>query len=275
MPRKRLTQLFPCLLPLREKQRKLCFYLKMRFDKNTYVWERQDAFLPYQVFKTESPLLNENSGQDMQYQYNKVHNLKLAANKISGLVIRPNQTFSFCLSTKDADKLVPFKDGLSITNGKLEGICGGGLCQMSNMLFWMFLHTPLTVVERHGHAVEYFPSTTEQWPLGIDATVHEGWLDFKISNNTPELYQIRIDFDEFKMYGEILSDKAPDFQYEIFNSSVRYRKTAGKVYREALLNCRRKEIASGMIQESLLDKNVCEIRYPLPLETMVKEKEEA
>ena len=36
MARKRLTQLFPFLLPLRQWQRKKCCYLKMRLDKNHY-----------------------------------------------------------------------------------------------------------------------------------------------------------------------------------------------------------------------------------------------
>ena len=36
MARKRITQIFPFLLPLRVKQRKLFFYLKMRFDRNRY-----------------------------------------------------------------------------------------------------------------------------------------------------------------------------------------------------------------------------------------------
>lgn len=59
-------------------------------------------------------------------------------------------------------------------DGKTLASYGGGLCMLSDMLFWMFLHTPLTIVERHGHAVCSFPTTTEELPKGTDATVSEG-----------------------------------------------------------------------------------------------------
>lgn len=69
------------------------------------------------------------------------------------------------------------------------------------MLFWLFLHTPLTVIERHGHAVESFPSTTEELPCGTDATINEGWLDLKICNDTDNTFQVVVEFDDEYMYG--------------------------------------------------------------------------
>ena len=151
-------------------------------------------------------MLNENSGFDMKYQYNKVHNLKLAAKTIDGLLIapgRPSPSGSLCGGRTAGS---PYRDGLILVNGQIEASYGGGLCQVSNMLFWMFLHT-LTIVERHGHRVESFPSTDEDQPCGTDATVNEGWLDLKVKNETDQTFQILITFDEEYMYGEICSDR--------------------------------------------------------------------
>ena len=178
-------------------------------------------------------MLNENSGFDMKYQINKVHNLKLAAKTINKVIIEPNETFSFWQLVRWADHHEKYKDGLNLVDGKIVGSYGGGLCQLSNMLFWLFLHTPLTVVERHGHAVESFPSTTEDLPCGTDATINEGWLDLKIRNDTDNTFQIEISFDDKYMYGRILSQSPVNIEYSVFNSSVSYIKRNGRTYQIA------------------------------------------
>lgn len=124
--------------------------------------------MPNIVFETASLMLNEKSGFDMKYQTGKVHNLKLAAKTIDKVVIAPNEVFSFWQLVRRADRQEKYKEGLNLVDGKIIGSYGGGLCQLSNMLFWLFLHTPMTVIERHGHAVEWFPPTTEDLPCGTD-----------------------------------------------------------------------------------------------------------
>lgn len=72
-------------------------------------------------------------------------------------MIAPGETFSFWLAVRYADRHTPYKEGLAMVNGELVPQKGGGLCQLSNLLFWLFLNSPLTLVERHGHAVKDFP----------------------------------------------------------------------------------------------------------------------
>ena len=95
MSRKRLTQIFPFLLPLRKWQRKKFFYFKMRADGYRYAQRKSEKILPNLVFETSIPMLNGNSGFDMKYQFNKVYNLKLAAKTIDKIIIEPEETFSF------------------------------------------------------------------------------------------------------------------------------------------------------------------------------------
>lgn len=147
MGRKRVTQLFPWLLPLRKKQRKLCFYLGLRLDRNHYSSKQIETLSPYRLFETTCLMYNHETGFDMKYQENKVFNLKLAAKTINNLIICPGETFSFWKLVRYADKDTPYKDGL-VADGKLQTLPGGGLCQISNLLFWLFLHTPLTIIER-------------------------------------------------------------------------------------------------------------------------------
>lgn len=274
MPRKRITQIFPWLLPLRIRQRKFCFYAGMRLDGNRYAAARSESPLPCLLFETRCPLYNRETGFDMAYQENKVFNLKLAAAVLDKVVLRPGETFSFWKLVRYADRDTPYKEGLEVIDGKLTAAPGGGLCQMSNLLFWMFLHTPLAVAERHGHAVKDFPEPPSDAPLGVDATVSEGWLDLKVRNETDASFQIGIAFDSGRIIGRILTDRDAGLLYEVVNGKPLYRRRNGKIYEE--VDVRRNTIlkATGeRVSSKLLYRNRCEIRYPLPAGTEILEEE--
>lgn len=264
MPRKRLTQVFPFLLPIRKWQRKKFFYAKMKSDGCRYAGESSEILLLHPVFETSVLMLNENSGFDRKYQINKIHNLKLAAKTINGILLAPGETFSFWQLVREADRHEKYKDGLNLVNGKIMASYGGGLCMLSDMLFWMFLHTPLTIVERHGHAVLSFPQAAEGLPCGVDAAVSEGWLDLKVCNETKNTFQIVIGFDEECMYGRILSEKNVDTAYLVFNSSVSYRRDGRRIYQIADVCRMETDRNTGKEVERKLYGNRCEIAYKIP-----------
>ena len=54
MTRRRLTQIFPFLTPIRQWQKKQEFYLKMKYDGRRYSTEKQEQILPYMVYETET-----------------------------------------------------------------------------------------------------------------------------------------------------------------------------------------------------------------------------
>ena len=140
------------------------------------------------------------------------------------------------------------------------------------MLFWLFLHTPLTVIERHGHAVESFPSTTEELPCGTDATINEGWLDLKIRNDTDNTFQVVVEFDDEYMYGSILSQNSVNMEYKVYNSSVSYVRENGKVYQIASVCRTEKDITTGKDSQKELYINRCEIGYELDGEIEIEER---
>lgn len=271
MSRKRLTQVFPFLLPLRKWQRKKLFYLKMRLDGNKYAKKTSEKLLVNTVFETSSLMLNKKSGFDMKYQINKVHNLKLAAKAVNKVIIEPNEVFSFWQLVRWADQHEKYKDGLNLVDGKIVASYGGGLCQLSNMLFWLFLHTPMKIVERHGHAVESFPSTTKDLPCGIDATINEGWLDLKVRNETDNTFQIEFDIDDKVMEGRILSRRPVNTDYSLFNSSVYYIRKNEKIYQIASVYRLEIDKRTGKQTEKKLYINKCEITYDLPDRIKIEE----
>lgn len=272
MTRKRLTQRFPWLLPLRRKQRIACFYWKMRFDKNRYAAEQSRSRLPYRVFETSCPMINRQTGFDLSFQENKVFNLKLAAKKVDGLRIRPGETFSFWQAVRYADRETPYKEGLVEINGRLTTEQGGGLCMLSNLLFWMLLHTPLTVLERHGHNAKDFPEPPSDAPMGVDATVAEGWLDLKVRNDTKDTWQLAIDFDGEHIVGRVYTDRDSGERYKVVNENLGYFRERGQIYEEVEVVRKRCGTSGVVTGRELLYKNRCKIGYPLPQETEIKER---
>ena len=83
MSNKRLTERFPFLLPLRIKQRQHMYFKELKNDKNIYAKFKSD-YLDEEVIEVKHPIINYQSGFDIKYQYNKMHNLSII-NKLSFL----------------------------------------------------------------------------------------------------------------------------------------------------------------------------------------------
>lgn len=261
-----LGRTFPFLKAWRRKLKIALFYRRMRRDGNIYAIKQSGERLPYQMFETQSVMINENSGQDIIYQQNKVFNLKLAAKKLDGLCILPGETFSFWQRLRDADKYEKYLNGLCLEDGKIVPSYGGGLCQMSNLLYWAFLHTPLTVTERHTHRVKSFPSPPGDDLEGVDATVNEGWLDLKAKNDTKTALQIVIDFDETHIICRILSEEPPTHAYVVYTENLQYTKAEGKTYQAVDVYRKTVDYQTAEVTNTFLYHNTCEIGYPLEVE---------
>ena len=265
MPRRYLTDLFPALIPLRQAQRRAFCLLGMRLDPRRYAGTQWGAELPRTVYHYSCPLYNPDTGFDMVYQRNKVHNLRLAAKKLDGLRLAPGETFSFYRAVRGADRETPYREGLVELNGRLTTEVGGGLCMLSNLLFWTLLHTPLTVVERHGHREKDFPEPESDAVRGVDAAVAEGWLDLKLRNDTEAVYQIGVDFEGECIVGRVYAAQAAP-ETTVFNGPVVYRRERGAVWELAPVLRR-----SGDGPEETLYVNRCRIGYELPEGTEIEE----
>lgn len=273
MAHRRMTQIFPWLLPLRRWQRRLCFYTKMRWDGAVYASHRERKQLPHLLFETTCPMYNRETGFDMIYQENKVFNLNLAAAPLDRLLIRPGETFSFWRLVRHADRNTPYRDGLAEVNGKLIVQPGGGLCQLSNLLCWMFLHTPLTLTERHGHQVKEFPEPPSDAPLGVDATVAEGWLDLRVRNDTEVTFQITVTLEGGAITGRVYTGQDLGLRYEAVNENLVYTRRNGAVYEEVDVVQRAVDPATGIcVSTRNMYQNQCEIGYRLPAGTVIQEK---
>lgn len=138
----------------------------------------------------------------MRLQENKVINLTLACKKLNGIILKPGETFSFWRLVGKPTKMKGFLKGMVLKNGSFSAGVGGGLCQLSNLIYWMTLHTPLTVTERWRHSHDVFPDANRTQPFGSGATIVYNYIDLQIKNSTPYEYQLNLRVGEKYLEGE-------------------------------------------------------------------------
>ncbi|MES2558265.1 MAG: VanW family protein [Bacteroidota bacterium] len=178
----------------------------------------QSPQLPVSIFTHQSFLLRPLRDVDMLLQHNKVTNLRLAIAPIDGIVIKPGETFSLWKLVGRPTAAKGYLEGLTLENGKIAKGIGGGLCQLGNLLYWMILHSQLHISERWRHGYDVFPDINRTIPFGCGATLSYNYVDLKITNTTPFLFQIRLWLDAEYLHGELLCEQQNPYSYTIFET---------------------------------------------------------
>lgn len=191
-------------------------YAQWAFDEKKYARLKSGEKLESVIFKHKTPLLRRLKDVEMQMQINKVTNLKLAAKKLTGVVIQPGETFSYWRLIGSTTRRKGYVDGMILHYGKVRSGVGGGLCQLSNLIYWMTLHTPLTVTERYRHSYDVFPDANRSQPFGSGATCAYNYLDLQIKNETSEPYQLVVYLTDQSLVGEWRSVKAATKTYKVY-----------------------------------------------------------
>ena len=129
------------------------------------------------------------------YPGDRGDNIWLAANAISHKLVKSSWTFSFNDTVGERTWGNGYKVAGVIINGRPAEDYGGGVCQVSSTLYNAVLLAGLTPTERTPH----FYQSAYVAP-GRDATVADGYLDFKFRNDLPHNVYLIAD-----AYGSTLS----------------------------------------------------------------------
>ena len=226
---------------------------------------RSRSELPIGLPRQQSLLVRRLAGGDLVLQMNKVYNLRLAAARLDGLLIRPGERFSFWRTVGMPTARRGFKEGLVLVGSRLRPEVGGGLCQLSNLLYWIFLHSPLTVTERHRHGLDLFPDEERGRPFGTGATVFYNYLDLRARNDTRLAFQIRVGLTADHLWGELRCSAEPAHSYRLEERDHAFYRVGGKGFRRnrvwRLVTDRRNGDEVGA---ELVCANDCEVCYPVP-----------
>jgi vancomycin resistance protein VanW len=190
-------------------------YFYWYLSKTNFAKDLDKNRLPIEVFTHKTTLLKKLKDVDMWMQHNKVKNLKIAIQKINGLIIGPDQTFSYWRQIGKTTKRKGYVEGMILCNGKVETGIGGGICQLSNLIFWITLHSPLTIIERWRHGYDVFPDVKRTQPFGTGATCGYPNIDLQIKNTTNQKFQLHLETNKTHLIGKWLSDKPIHTKYEI------------------------------------------------------------
>ena len=151
---------------------------------------------------------------------NKKHNLLLAISKFQNLPIYPGEIFSFWHYVGNPTKKTGYKVGINIIKNKLDFDYGGGLCQLSGLLYHLTITSGLNVIERHPHSVDLYTEETRYTPLGADATTAYGYKDLRLLNNLEIPICFRIKIEGNQLTGSICAAESLK-EYELkFNQTI-------------------------------------------------------
>ncbi len=113
---------------------------------------------------------------------NKLSNIRLASQKMDHLCLQPGQILSFWVVVGRPSLRRGFRFSRNIVGGQVSEAVGGGLCQVSGILYHLALLAGLDIVERHPHSLDIYREEERFSPLGADATVVYGYKDLRIQN---------------------------------------------------------------------------------------------
>lgn len=138
---------------------------------------------------------------------NKVYNLKQAGKLIGEYTIQSGEIFSFWHIIGNPKYY--FKTSRSIIKGKTVNEVGGGICQVSGLIYFTAIKARLEILERYNHSLDLYTEETRFAPLGSDATVVYGYKDLRFRNpyDFAIKFEITTENNDTQLHIKLLSEK--------------------------------------------------------------------
>lgn len=244
------------------KRRALNFLVGKRWARSQIASE-----LPCLVFSHSSPIRRKLGNVDKRLQENKAQNLQLAAGKINGITLQPGEQFSFWQLVGQPTKGQGYLEGLMLSDEGMSTVLAGGLCQMTNLIHWLVLHSPMRIVEHHHHdGYDLFPDQDRKVPFGLGTSIMYNFLDYQFVNDTNNVYQLKVWVDNDELKGELRSDTKQTIKFEIQTVDENFVCAKGKYYRcNEVWRTAQDPLAEKTPERELIKKNRALVMYDLGL----------
>lgn len=140
-------------------------------------------------------------------------NVELTSDRINGYILLPGEVFSYDKTVGSRTLANGYKSAGVYVGNKVESGIGGGICQTSSTLYGAVLYSNLEIVERTSHSlpVAYVPK-------GQDATIAEGYIDFRFKNNTEYPVKIISTYSNRKLVCKIVGVKTEGQSVEVVHT---------------------------------------------------------
>lgn len=273
MKRKLFCEICPFTYRLSMEKEILKRHLKDFLHKTRFARERTEDSLPILVYQHKSLIRRRLGNVNMQLQENKATNLALAVTHIDGLLIRPGEVFSVWKLVGRTTKQKGYKEGLTISKGQPSQGIGGGMCQLSNLIHWLVLHSDLTIVEHHHHdGLDLFPDFGRQIPFGTGTSISYNYIDYRVKNETTNTYQLRLCTDDEYLCGELRTTELQPHTFHIHAENEYFSRENDTIYRNGQVYRDIIDRVSGQhLDSQLIRTNHAKVMYDLPPTAIIKE----
>lgn len=243
----------------------------IRGVRNLFSWPKaarraaDPEVYPELLVQHSSKLLRQVPPHLTHLQHNKVQNLRLACAKIDGVLLKPGDLFSFCSLVGRTTYRRGYVDGLEMHRGELMGSPGGGLCQLSNLIYWLAVNLDLEIIERHRHELDLFPDDERIVPFGMGASVFYNYHDLRFRNRLSQPLLLRISVCEPLLMGAFYSDREKGFEVQIAETLHRFfRRGDGQVWRENRVTCSVLSRSGQVVKMQEIAHNLGRVCYEVP-----------
>lgn len=183
--------------------------------------------LTTEMLEEEFGLISTSSSSLGNSSSSRINNISTAADTLNGFILQPDEEFSFNGVIGERTAANGYQEAGVIVDGATEQGYGGGVCQVSSMIYQSAIKANLNITERHPH----------QWPssyavCGTDAAVDWGVQDLKFVNDSgfPLAFAAHYDSETNEIIVEIYGHMLPDGQYIEFEGEEVSRSSAGTTY---------------------------------------------
>jgi len=232
MARKLFCEINPLTYAISVRKMRLSRHFKNIKRKRGFASSKSQELLPVVACRHKSLIIRGTEVVGREVQEGKAKNLAIAAPQISGILIKPGETFSFWHLLGAITRRKGYVEGLVLNKGALSTTVGGGLCQFTNLIHWMVLHSPLDVVERHSHDdVDIYPDASAV-PFGLGTSIMYNYLDYRFRNNTKCTFQLIMSVDETHLLGELRTCRIQKYSYNIVETDSQFVREGENIYRQ-------------------------------------------
>ncbi|MBN6753648.1 VanW family protein [Kocuria palustris] len=216
MARRLFSELSPTTYQIALAHRRMQRRIADGLRRSSFARQASQESLPVKVYTHNSLIRRRLGNAQPELQEGKAVSLGLAAPHVDGILIRPGETFSFWRLVGEPSSRRGFQPGVVIFDDRAETGVGGGLCQFTNLLHWMALHSPLSIVEHHHHSgLDLFPDFKRQIPFGTGTSIVWNFLDYRLRNDTGITFQFRVRTDDEHLRGELRADAPLDQKFHV------------------------------------------------------------
>lgn len=259
--RRRFGDLNPLFYKIATQKETLRRHLQDAACREPFASERSTAKLPNLVSAHQSTVIKRGPGIDPVLQENKAVNIRLACDKLNGLVIHPGETFSFWRLVGNVSEKKGYKDGRVIEKNQIIPGMGGGLCNLANTINLLVLHSPLTVTEFHKHSDALACDIGHRVPLSAGTSIFYNYVDYRFKNTTDQDVQLLVWVADGQLHGELRSARPFPHRYALSEDDHHFRREGGKYYRLSKIY---KDTYDGdqLIDHTLIWDNHSEVMFP-------------